>query len=86
MSALLTVAFAYVLSGRYPVGVGATIELHRGLEFDPAVLLLAALVTFAFMVGIAFTLGRVDDRHRLGSPRGGRRGAGSAGAARRPTR
>ena len=52
---VLTLALA--LSARFPIGVGHLLELHRGLDANLAVLLLALVIAVAFVSAIAFWLG-----------------------------
>ncbi|MFN8034323.1 MAG: FtsX-like permease family protein [Acidimicrobiia bacterium] len=62
VGAILVVVVAFVLSGRYPIGIGRQIELHPGTEANVAVLGGAAATTFVAVVGFAFVFGRRGSR------------------------
>jgi len=62
--AVLAVAVAVALSGRYPVGIGRQLELDAGVDLNVAVLALGALLIAAVVVFLAFLLGR-----RVSAPR-----------------
>jgi hypothetical protein len=56
--ALLAVVVAFVLSARYPIGIGHELELHRGMQANAVVLAATATVAFVGIIGCAFGLGR----------------------------
>jgi FtsX-like permease family len=57
VGALLTVMIGYLLSGRYPIGIGHMLELHRGRSASVPVLVAAALVVLVVVEGSAYVFG-----------------------------
>jgi hypothetical protein len=68
--AVLAVAVAIGLSGRYPIGIGRELELHDGISANVAVLALGALAILLVVIVLGFVLGLPRrDRRALPSTR-----------------
>jgi ABC-type lipoprotein release transport system permease subunit len=66
---VLMLAVAIIASSLYPIGVGRKLEFNPGVQVNLSVLLLGALATGAFVLGIAFVVGWRESRATTGQLR-----------------
>lgn len=66
---VLMLVVAIFASSLYPIGVGRKLEFNPGVQVNLSVLLLGALATGAFVLGIAFVMGWRESRATTGQLR-----------------